>query len=114
MVSIYCIEDINDLKYVGSTILKLNQRLSGHRRDKKSVVHYCSSSKLNLHNCIITELERCNLEERKERERYHINNIDCVNDKKLNFDALQWKKEYREQNKEKQKEYLKEYYKQNR
>ena len=61
MVSIYLIEDINDLKYVGSTTQKLNQRLASHRQDKKTGKG-CSSSKLNLYNCLIIELERCNLE----------------------------------------------------
>jgi len=107
MVSIYLIEDINDLKYVGSTTMELNTRLSHHRCDKKSGKNYCSSSKLNLYNCIITQLERCDLEQRKERERYWINNIDCVNELKLNFDQ----KEYNENNKEKKKEYDKEYMK---
>ena len=98
MVSIYLIEDINDLKYVGSTTMKLNTRLSCHRSHKKTARRCCSSSKLNLHNCIIIELERCNKEDRKERERYYINEIDCVNKLKLNG-----------RDKEYQKEYLKEY-----
>lgn len=59
MVSIYCIEDINDLKYIGSTNQKLNKRLSIHKNDKKRN-HYCSSSKLDLDNCKIYELETCN------------------------------------------------------
>ena len=74
MVSIYLIEDINDLRYVGSTTQKLYNRFSRHKSDKK-IGHYCSSSKLNLYNCIIIELERCNKEDRKERERYYINRI---------------------------------------
>jgi len=103
MVSIYLIEDINDLKYVGSTTKKLNDRLTGHRYDKKTRNTYCSSSKLNLYNCIIIELERCNKEDKKERERYWINKMDCVNELKLNFDQ----KEYDKNNKDKKKEYQK-------
>jgi len=98
MVSIYLIEDINDLKYVGSTTQKLNVRLCGHRSSKNYGRADCSSSKLNLYNCIIILLEQCNLEDRKERERYWINEIDCVNQLKLNCD------------KEKMKEYRKEWY----
>jgi len=107
MVSIYLIEDINDLKYVGSTTKKLNDRLTGHRYDKKTRNTYCSSSKLNLYNCIIIELERCNKEDKKERERYWINKIDCVNQIKLNFDRNEYQKEYDKKNKEQIKEYQK-------
>ena len=115
MVKIYCIEEINDLKYVGSTTQKLNRRLSGHkgdlyfRREKN-----CSSNKINLYNCIIYQLEECEESERKERERYWINKIDCVNKKKLNgYDKDNHKrltKEWREKNKEKMKEYQRIYY----
>ena len=120
MASIYLIEDINDLKYVGSTTRKLNERLGGHRSHKRRGQHV-SSSKLNLDNCIITQLERCNLEDRKERERYWINNIDCVNERKLNGPDKEWRennkqkqKEWRENNKEKRKQYLKEWYQKNK
>ena len=108
MVSIYLLEDCDGLKYVGSTITKLNVRLSGHRSDKKSAKN-CSSSKLNLDNCIIIVLERCNKAERKERERYYINEIDCVNQMKLNGRDKEKQKEYREKNKEQIKEKKKEY-----
>jgi len=79
MCVIYAIEDINDLIYVGSTIQKLSLRLSKHRTCKKDNNYY-SSSKLNLDYCIIYELERCNEEDRKEREQYWIDKLDCVNE----------------------------------
>ena len=50
---IYCIEDINDLKYVGKTKRKLSKRLSGH----KDLNTRCSSKKLNLYNSIIYPLK---------------------------------------------------------
>ena len=106
MVSIYLLEDINDLKYIGSTTSKLYERLSEHRYDKKRA-KYCSSSKLNLYNCIIIELEQCNKEDKKERERYYINKIDCVNQMKLNFDQKEYQKGYDKKNKEQIKEYQK-------
>ena len=101
MVTIYCIEDINDLRYVGSTTQKLKRRLTGHRCQKT-----CSSSKLNLHNCIIFPLETCEESNRSEREKYWINKLDCVNTNKLNFDKNEYNKKYAN----KRKQYDKEYY----
>ena len=105
MTTIYCIEDINDLKYVGSTTQKLNDRLYGHRNDMK-IGRNCSSSKLNLYNCIIYPLETCSESDRYEREKYWMDKIDCVNKNKCNFDM----KEYLEKNKEKIKEQNKNHY----
>ena len=110
MVTIYCIEDINDLKYVGSTKQKLNQRLSKHKNGKKRN-NYCSSSKLNLDNCKIYSLESCNESNRKERERYYINNINCVNTLKLNYNHNEYQANWRKKNK---KEHMKEYYQNNK
>jgi len=107
MVSIYLIEDINDLKYVGSTTQKLNVRLCGHRSSKNYGRADCSSSKLNLYNCIIILLEQCNLEDRKERERYWINEIDCVNENKLDFDKVNYDKDYNKEWYEKNKDKIK-------
>ena len=94
MVSIYCIEDINDLKYVGSTTLKLHKRFTGHKQNKIRNHGKCSSMKLNLYNSIIYVLEECEESERKERERYWINNLDCVNHYKLNGLDKERNKEY--------------------
>ena len=76
---IYLLEDINDLKYVGSTGEKyLTSRLATHRRDKK-IGQSCSSSKLNLYYSSMTLLEETDKENRYKREKYWINKIDCVN-----------------------------------
>jgi len=103
MVKIYCIEDINDLKYVGSTSQKLHKRFTAHKQNKIRNHGKCSSMKLNLYHSIIYELEECEESERKERERYWINKIDCVNINKLNGI-----------DKDKNKEYIKEWQKNNR
>ncbi len=110
MVVIYCIEDINDLKYVGSTKQNIERRLSEHRTHQRRN-NNCSSSKLNLYNCIIYQLEECEELERKERERYWINKIDCVNTRKLNGRDMIKRTEYEKQYK---KQYNKQYYHKNK
>ncbi len=107
-IKIYLIKDCDGLKYVGSTKLKLNKRLSGHRNDIKR--NTCSSNKLNLDNCIITELETCNEENRKERERYWIDNTDCVNELNTVFDKHSYDKKYIEKYREKIRQRKKEIY----
>jgi len=104
MVTIYCIEDINDLKYVGSTKQKLNKRLWQHRTTTT-----CSSSNLYLDNCKIYSLETCNESNRKERERYWINKLDCINTNKLNFDNNQYLKKYNKKYYQKNIQQLKDY-----
>jgi len=111
-VNIYCIEDINGLKYVGSTIQKLEYRLTRHKLNKKYTERrQCSSSKLNLDKCEIYSLEVCNELDRKERERYWINKIDCVNERKLNFHREEWEKNYNKQWRDNHKKHLNEYQK---
>jgi len=108
--TIYCIEDINGLKYVGRTIQKIKYRLSEHKSHKKTKIRNCSSEKLDLDNCKIYSLENDVKEEHKtERERYWINHIECVNIIKLNGEDLErtkkWHKEYNMNHKEEKKEY---------
>ena len=98
-VKIYLIEDINDIKYVGSTKSTLNKRLIQHKYAKKRNKGI-SSSKLNLEDCSITELETCNEVNRKQREQYYIDTIDCVNCYKSFRDKKQWSKEYHQNNKD--------------
>ena len=76
---IYLITDCDKKKYVGKTIQTLKRRLTDHKSDKNSRYNFCSSQLLNLNDCKIELLEKCNIEDSQERERYWINKIDCVN-----------------------------------
>ena len=109
MYTIYCIEDINDLKYVGSTKDKLPVRLAKHKTSKYSGKN-TSSNKLNLYNCIIYSLETCNECDRSERESYWINEIDCVNTYKLNHDKQKCYRDWRNKSKEHISNYNKNYH----
>ncbi len=109
MVTIYCIEDINDLKYVGSTKHTLKGRLIQHITSKR-MKRKCSSIKLDLDNCKIYSLETCNECDRYDRERYWINKIECVNINKLNYNHDEYKKKYYEMTKNNDIEKLKDYW----
>jgi len=113
MVSIYCIEDINNLKYIGSTKQKLKYRLNKHKYNKK-INHKCSSRNLDLENCRIYQLEECNESNRNEREQYHIDNTDCVNIQNTFFDEKQYRKQYHQKNKQHIKQYIKQYREENK
>tara|TARA_R110000803_G_C11728831_1_gene289353 strand:+ start:75 stop:491 length:417 start_codon:yes stop_codon:yes gene_type:complete len=93
MFKIYCIEDINGNKYIGSTSQPLNIRLIQHKNKDNG----CSSNKLDLYNSFIYTIEECNREDKREREKYWINNTDCVNIRKFNFNQ----QTYRQNNKKK-------------
>tara|TARA_R110001592_G_scaffold299116_1_gene570011 strand:- start:1055 stop:1549 length:495 start_codon:yes stop_codon:yes gene_type:complete len=107
---IYLLEDINDNRYIGSTSEKrLSCRLHTHRRDKKEYEfgvrkNCCSSSKLDLYHCSITELEvvENKKEIRSEREKHYINNVypECVNLTRFNYDPVKYRKEYYAKNRE--------------
>ena len=133
MVQIYCIEDINDLKYVGRTTQTLSRRMEKHRTSKKIGKGCASSSKLDLANAIITLLEECSEEDSKSREQYWIDNTECVN--QYRADGLDKEKiklshetyvlnnpeqiaaaqsRYYQKNKDKKKDYNKQYREENR
>lgn len=109
MVKIYCIEDCDGLKYVGSTIQKLNKRLYHHRCHNE-----CTSRELNLYDCKIYLLEECDDNFRKDREQYWIDNTECVNKMNTIFDRKQNRKQYYQQNKDKLREHHKQYRQENR
>jgi len=117
MVSIYCIEDINNLKYIGSTKQKLKYRLGQHKYNKK-LNHKCSSSKLlDLDDCKIYQLEECDESNRKEREQYWLDNTECVNKRNTIFDVKESNKQYYQRNneyKKYKKEHMKQHYQKNK
>lgn len=80
-ISIYCIEDVNGLKYVGSTKESLRRRHKRHIVKKKSTKDNMKTTSryLDLDNSNIYLLEECNENNRYERERFHIVNTNCVN-----------------------------------
>ena len=99
MIKIYCIEDINHLKYVGRTKQTLGNRLRQHRLDK-SLNRNTSSRELNLDNCVVRVLETCDPENKREKEKYWIHKIDCVNIHRFQSDDLNYSKNYYEERKE--------------
>ena len=115
MYKIYCIEDINDLKYVGKTKQNLSDRFHKHKSDYRSGKN-CSSCKLNLYNCIIYPLEECEEDLVKEKEQYWIDNIDCVN--KINairkITIQEYNKQYFIKNQEKIRQKNREWWEKNK
>ena len=105
--------NVTNLIYIGSTTQTLSQRLQDHRSDYKKYLNkkfpFISSFKIienNNYEIILIEDCRC---ERKEqllsRERFWIENTECVN---LKIPS-RTQKEYRENNREKIKEQMKQY-----
>jgi hypothetical protein len=95
MTKIYCIEDINDLKYVGSTTRTIERRLIEHRQDKRNKPDKnISSYKLNLEYCIVYLLEECPKENKDEREQHWIDKLDCVNKNKVSGHNIFRRREY--------------------
>lgn len=107
MVKIYCIEDCNGLKYVGSTKNSLKERFDHHKSHRN-----CSSKELVLDKSKIYTLEETNEEHRQEREQYWIENTECVNYLSAKQDKEKKKAYWREFNKTpKRKEYNSKYVK---
>lgn len=96
------------LTYYGHTTKEyLSQRLDSHRNDcrrwlngKKNYVTAFKIIKNNNYDIILVELYPCgSINELKSRERYYIENNECVN----KYIPLRTDQEYRNDNKEKQK-----------
>ena len=115
MVNIYKITDCNGRIYIGSTKSTVAARLCNHLYEKRKARTYYSSHKLDLENCEIEVIEECEPEIRYEREKYHIQNTECVNIVKFNcMDKKEYYKQWRENNKEHKMLYTKEWRKNNK
>jgi len=100
-MKIYCIEDINDLKYVGSTEIKLTTRLSKHKTDKR-LGRNTSSKKLHLEHSIIYLLEECDEDVFWDRETYWMEKLNSVNQRRgLTKDRKKYHKQYYIDNRDK-------------
>ena len=115
------VNDENDLVYFGSTKLKLSQRISIHKTMAKRYEQgksnkFCSSYEIlkykNPQIILVEETDCENREQLRARERYYIENCDCVNKRipgrtqKENF--AKWYSENREHRRNYQKKYYRE------
>ena len=115
---IYKLDSTNGLVYYGSTTQKyLSMRLGKHKSEaKRNSLKKCSSHLLFTEWATVTitlveNVENCKDKyELQARERFYIENNDCVNRQIPN----RTQKEYREENKEYLKEWFKENYKANK
>ena len=75
-------EDTGDI-YIGSTTQTLLKRLAGHKSDTKRLKLCCCSNwfknnnKVSIH--LIEEIKFNTVEEVRKRERFHIENNECIN-----------------------------------
>lgn len=112
-------EDLN-LTYYGSTTKKyLASRIAQHKyQSKKCINKFITSSKLfstnNYKACIVEEIEFENIKQLREREKYYIENFDCVNKQIPNLTKKQTQKKYREKNKDTIKSYYQDVLKERR
>jgi hypothetical protein len=108
----------HDLIYIGSTTRDLRERLGEHKRNYKKwgngKYSYVTSFELFKNGEVdIILIEEVNCENKHQlhsRERYWIENLNCVN-KQIPCQTL---KEYRDNNKEKIKERMREYKEKNK
>ena len=100
-------DDIPDKVYYGSTCNTLVKRLYKHKTGNKIKTTKCSSSVLFPGaKIVLVEKYPCNdKDELIKRERYYIENNDCVNKCIPGRTNKEWRKDNKEEIKEKKKEY---------
>lgn len=107
MVSIYRLfVEGEDLCYVGATAMTLEERYTVHRTNATREISQCTSHVLfYLGEVQIQLLETCNEEDRKERERYWIENTPNVVNKAIpGRSSAEYQRIYYSVNKDKKKE----------
>ena len=113
---VYKLDSTNGLVYFGMTN-NVNKRWYRHMQNAREDGE-CSSKKLWHDDTSVIEMHELewfeSKEEAHEREIYLIQNNNCVNKMKYNFDAKANKKEYYENNKGVIAEYKKDYYEKNK
>ncbi len=100
-----------ELDYYGSTTKKLNERLSGHKYNIKNSPNISVNKVMSNGNYtieLIEELECENINELRQREKYYIENFDCVNKTIPAQTRKEVNKRYRNNNKDKIKDYYNE------
>ena len=126
-------DNTNNNIYYGSTKQGLSIRLSGHRRSYKDYlngkINFITSFKILENNdytiSLVEQVEYNDKIELTARERFYIENFDCVNKVIPNRNPKEWyesnkeqineqQKLWREANKDKFKEYQKLYYQKNK
>ena len=120
--------------YIGSTTSELSKRLSEHKRaykwskknkNYKNMTSYKIIEGNNFNIILIEEVNCKSKEELLKRERFYIENIECVNKiyplrtKKEYYnehetDIKEYIKQYKEDNKDKLKDYIANYYQKNK
>jgi hypothetical protein len=97
------VSDKTDMIYIGSTIDTLNKRLNVHKSDKKRTnFKLIFEIDLNPKIVLLEEYPCKNRKELETRERYHIENNDCINKNIPTRTEKERKKEYnKEYNKQK-------------
>jgi len=88
--------------YVGSTKQKIHRRMVTHKKPKNE----CSSKQIiDKCNYEVIIIEECEEENRKVREQYWIDKIDCVNIKNVIYDEKKYKRDYYEKHIDEKKQY---------
>ena len=97
MYSIYKLTDLDTGRvYIGSTKQGIKKRLSKHKYEVKIGRSLCTCKDFNWQNVEVEELEVVEVDH-LQREKYHIQNNDCVNKVRpilSEEEKKEWQKEY--------------------